>query len=1004
MKKRFFMPIVLLLLLGAATGVSGQSRMTETGSRLLDECRTMFAQRNYQAAGILLDEWESLQLQKDRTYTRTEELDYMHAVIEAEQDLTKAMPAILGFQLKYPYSLYDNTMMALAGSSYFAVHEYNHAILCFEECDPGLLDDDESLRMTRHYAISLYRCGRVEEGMLQLSILDLMQERIPDPDIQFYNAYTDYYEGRYDEAYRGFNNCLDGPHGDEARLYLAEMALNGTGDIDEAMQTVKAFIDNPADDYLAMEAERILGEYYYRTADYERAVELLTSYMISQSKFDAVYDTYILGMSCFRSNRMKEAIEYLSTVAEGEDDIAQNASLHVGLAALSIGEKNMARMAFERASNLPGQPRITEQTLYNYAMLVQETSYSPFAESVTSFERFLNEFPNSVYTDRLNSYLADAYLSASNYDIALASIDKINNPGATILEVKQRLLFRKAMDGFSDGNLRDVPSLLTDVIALDRYNHQVATESFFWRGEAYYRLNNHSMAETDFRRYLTLTDGRNTKAGALANYGLGYINYNTEDYSRAFGFFDRVIRITGVGVTRDILADAALRAGDCMFYQRQYAQAKDYYMRALNSNRSVGDYVLYQTALVNGLQHDYTEKINNLERLVQEYPRSPYLPSALYEEGRAYQQTDRPNQAITLFRRIVSDYPSSDLARKASAEIALIYYQQDQFDDAIQAYKDVIARYPGSDEARMAMSDLRSIYVEKGDINSYLEYASQIQGAVPIAVSERDSLTYAAAESMFARGEKSQALHLFGDYLSQFPEGAYAADARFYQGEIYQVLREYAKSIECYLKASEHVNSRYSEEALDRAAYLAWSIGEWETSMETYIRLYEKTINAERQVKSLYGIVSSAGRIKNTSAVLKYADRALQTQLSPENRTEVSYWKAKAMISEDQSEVRQLLEELAKDTRSQYGAESNYLLSQYLYDRGEVSAAQDNIMSFIREGTPHIYWIARSFILLSDIYKSQGKEIEARQYLISLRSNYTEDDDIAEMISERLGE
>ena len=58
------------------------------------------------------------------------------------------------------------------------------------------------------------------------------------------------------------------------------------------------------------------------------------------------------------------------------------------------------------------------------------------------------------------------------------------------------------------------------------------------------------------------------------------------------------------------------------------------------------------------------------------------------------------------------------------------------------------------------------------------------------------------------------------------------------------------------------------------------------------------------------------------------------------------------MISEDQSEVRQLLEELAKDTRSQYGAESNYLLSQYLYDRGEVSAAQDNIMSFIREGTP----------------------------------------------------
>ena len=35
-------------------------------------------------------------------------------------------------------------------------------------------------------------------------------------------------------------------------------------------------------------------------------------------------------------------------------------------------------------------------------------------------------------------------------------------------------------------------------------------------------------------------------------------------------------------------------------------------------------------------------------------------------------------------------------------------------------------------------------------------------------------------------------------------------------------------------------------------------------------------------------------------------------------------------------------------------------------------------------------------------YKSQGKDVEARQYLISLKSNYTEDDDIAEMIAKRL--
>ena len=59
-------------------------------------------------------------------------------------------------------------------------------------------------------------------------------------------------------------------------------------------------------------------------------------------------------------------------------------------------------------------------------------------------------------------------------------------------------------------------------------------------------------------------------------------------------------------------------------------------------------------------------------------------------------------------------------------------------------------------------------------------------------------------------------------------------------------------------------------------------------------------------------------------------------------------------------------------------------------------------MNFIERGTSHSYWLARGFILLSDVYIRKGDTVQARQYLTSLQQNYKGNDEIAGMIEERL--
>ena len=78
-------------------------------------------------------------------------------------------------------------------------------------------------------------------------------------------------------------------------------------------------------------------------------------------------------------------------------------------------------------------------------------------------------------------------------------------------------------------------------------------------------------------------------------------------------------------------------------------------------------------------------------------------------------------------------------------------------------------------------------------------------------------------------------------------------------------------------------------------------------------------------------------------------------------------------------------------------------MAQNYFDSGMTDKAKTAVESLTASGTPHSYWLARGFILLSDIYASQDKKFEAHEYLNALRENYPgSESDIFMMIDSRL--
>ena len=365
---------------------------------------------------------------------------------------------------------------------------------------------------------------------------------------------------------------------------------------------------------------------------------------------------------------------------------------------------------------------------------------------------------------------------------------------------------------------------------------------------------------------------------------------------------------------------------------------------------------------------------------------------------------DNNKQAIAAFNELLSKYPESPVSRKAAAEIGLLHYQNGDLNQAIGAYKQVVQKYPGSEEARMAMLDLKSIYVDMNRIDEFAALANAMPGNIRFDANEQDSLTYTAAEKIFMRGRIEEAKNSFNKYLQSFPEGAFSLNAHYYLCQIGNQQRNYDMILLHSGKLLEYPNNPFIEEALIMRAEVQFNQQKIADALASYKLLKEKASNPERRQLAATGLLRCAHLLKDDIETIQAATNLLaEAKISPELKNEAIYYRAKAYKNE-KAEKKALddLRELAKDTRNLYGAEAKYLVAESLYDTKEYSAAEKELLNYIDQSTPHAYWLARSFVLLSDVYVAMGKNLDARQYLLSLQQNYQANDDIQSMIESRL--
>ncbi len=909
-------------------------------------------------------------------------------------DATQRFEKFIG---TYPQNAQVNDANFELGKLQLTNKDYRKALQSFNKVDKYELTPEQLNEYYFKYGYANFKTDNLQKAREYFTLITEKPNKYLIP-ANYYYAHIAYTEKNYETALKHFERvATDETFREVVNYYIVQIyALQGRHD--ELIEKALPLLQGSSDKKTA-EIARLTADAYFHKGDYKSALKYFNQYLESRPSSVSAVDNYEIAFSNYRTGDYPQAIKYFQMVATGQDSLSQNAYYHLADCYIKTNQKRFAFNAFNSAFKIKGDPALTEEALFNYAKLAVELSYNPYNEAVNAIQDYLNKYPESARRDEFYGYLADLYLLTKNYKNALASIQNIKKRSSRLDAAYQRIAYYRGIELFNETDYEGAILLFAQAREVTSDNSIKALASY-WAGEAYYRTARWDKAIEAFNKFQVTPGAISQPMFNTVNYSLGYCYFKKKEYGKAATAFRKYLAVKNPDVK--LAGDANLRLGDCYFMTKEYASASEFYQKAVTSRVTDADYAMYQSGISYGVQGDMEKKIATLKKMLQSYPKSVYTDDALYEIGLTYNVIDKDSDALSYFQRVVKEFPNSTYVKKSLLKTGLILFNQNRGDEALAMLKRVAKEYPGTPESKEAMSSIKSIYVEMNQVEEYVEFTNQVPRG-NISRSEQDSLTYIAAENQYMNGNCDKANEGFSKYISKFPEGAFILESNFYKAECDYRAQRYDAALKNYEFIISQSRSRFTANASSRTAHIYHIRNNYESALANYIRVEETGDQSGMIMDAVSGQMQCEYALKRHGLAIQSAQKLLTFEKLPENlATEAHITIARSAYAlGNTSLARKEFEATLKLSKNEMGAEAKYMLAQLEFENGRYDDCEKSVFALSENYASYDYWVAKGFLLLSDVYIKKGNTFQAKQTLQSIIDNY-EGQDLVMIAREKL--
>lgn len=984
---RKILVIIVAAVLMTGTALRGQSSFTgEELTSLLNNGYEMYGKAKYATAIELFDKW--LAADNSGKSQQRADAEYHAALASMRLMSPDAEYRMQSFIVSNSESPMLNQARFESGLYCYQQRNYSCAIEWFEQTDRLSLTGKSLPEYLFKLGYSHYMKGDKKRAMMLFAEITDVDTDYTTPAL-YYHSCIAYENGFYKTAIEGFERLQgDETFGGVVPFYIVQIYYINKN-YDGILAIAPSLIEQ-AGKNREIELYRFIGDAYFQKGNYSEAIPYLEKFT-ADTRLSDRNDKYELAYCYYQTGDYDKATRLFTEVAGRSDILTQNSYYMLGSCYLKKNDKKKAQLAFSGASGMSYDKTIQEEALFNFAKLAYENSYSPFGEGIEALHNYIETYPGSDNVTEAYNYLVSAYMRLKNYEAALNSLDKINNKNDQLKDAYQRVAYFRGIEQFRNKRYGDAVTMFDKSLKYKEMNASVRAQALYWRGEASYRLGNNEEARENWELFRQLPGSMSLPEYELIDYNLGYVYFHEGDYARALPLFVAFNSRVDQDTRSDIVADARNRIADCYYISADYLAAVTYYDKVIDYARQDADYAMFQKGFAQGLSNNNQAKVETLTTLIEKYPKSAYVPNALFERGRAWVALEEHAKGEADFTGIIARHSNSQFVPPAMVQLGLIYYNAGDNAKAVEQFKKVIENFGDTPEARNAVNGLRNAYSDMDDVDAYFAYMKTVKGFGDIEASSRDSMTYISGENQYVRGNCERSSQIFRNYLTEFPAGSFATNARFYLADCLNRSGNVDEALELYLAVVSVGNNQFMEQSLLGAASITYGKEDYRRAYTLYETLSRESSNPENRMYSYLGMMRAAIKTDEPGKVITAAEMVLGSEkLTEELAREATFYTAKANQQLGRNEdALDDYRRVGYEVGTIYGAEAKYHVAELLWLAGDFNGAEKEVNDFIDMNSPHPYWKGKVFILMSDIAVKKGDTFQAKATLQSLIDYYT---------------